>query len=968
MEVDVLGAVRVRVDGVDQPTGPPQQQALLAALALRRGRVVPARELAQDVWGAEAPPSASAIVRNYVHHLRRMLGTDAVLPVKTGTSHRGYRIGPAVLDLDRFEACVENSRTAEECGDLDEAAALLQAALALWRGTPLAGVPGPEAERRRTALTERHLITVTHRIELDVRRGRHRDVQPELQALVEAHPLDESLRALHMTVLYRCGRQADAIDAFQRYRGLVDEELGIDPGPALRALYAQIVQADPSLLPPRRGPERSRPIQLPAAVAGFIGRADVLARADALLADPGLLVLILAGMGGVGKTTTALQWAHHITDRYPDGQLYADLRGHRPGARTSADVLGEFLQALGVRAADLPGPAAAREALFRTLMADRRMILLLDNAADTDQVSGLLPGNPHCVVIVTSRSTLSALQVGTGARLLLLEPPEHEEALDMFAARVGDHRVRAERAASREIVDRSGRLPLAMALVAARAATRPAVPLAALAAELREADATLDGFRAAESAADVPTVLSWSYRALDAPAAAAFRLLSLHPGPDLTVPAAAAMIGLPITRAKAVLTELTAAALLSEHRPGRYATHDLVRALGRHLADEHESRETQDDAVRRLLDHYLHMSYAAAKRMFPATTRIIPDPAPYGVPLPGTGPSAWFDDEHLVLLAVLEPADRRGFERHAWQLACLVRDYLNRHGLWHHLQASQSIAMAAAVRLGDSLAEAHCHGGLALVETNMGRYPAAYEHLERALALFAAAGDHLAVATTHHRMAWTLAQQERHAEALVQAQAALALLPADPERRATVLNTISWLSAKMGRFADAVEHAHQALALADDMGPFGLADVWDTLGFAQSLADDHGGAEASYRRAIEIYRRHGAEFRAGDSWRSLGDARRAARDPAGADQAYREAIAIATTSDDPRAAGLLETCLRRLPLLDAVPPPDTEGLADAQMRTAYRPRPGEPAHGLAVNGDDPKSFPGRVALEGAPGL
>ncbi|MFG1608390.1 BTAD domain-containing putative transcriptional regulator [Actinoplanes sp. NPDC049265] len=905
MWIGVLGPVVVRVDGAEWDAGPPQQRALLAALALRRGVAVTADELVADVWGGAAPDSAVAIVQTYVSGLRKRLGKAAIV-----SSGHGYALVGAEVDAVAFEDAVATAQQARAAGDQETAAGGLRRALELWRGPALADLPGPGAERHRLALSGRRLAVQVERIELDLELGRHRELEPELRVLAAESPFDEHLRALLITALYRSGRQADAIAAYHDCRRLLADELGVDPGQALRDLYARIVRADPGLTPDVP-PSAPVPRQLPAPLALFTGRDEVLERADALLDRPSPMI-VFAGMGGVGKTTTALHWAHRVAANYPDGQLYAELRGYgdEPPA-TANDILDRFLRALG---SPIPADLDARAARFRELTTGRRMLVLLDNAVTADHVRDLLPGPGDSLVVVTSRGTLPELAVRAGARVVALHPPGHDEALAMLAARVGADRVRREPAAARDIVELSGRLPLALSVVAARVAGQDHLPLSRFAAELSATHGTLEAFGTTEAAIDVGTVLSWSYGRLEARTAEAFRLLCAHPGPDLTVEAAASMLARPAAETRAVLRSLVGAALLTEHLPHRYAMHDLVRAFGRETSAGRGDDERRP-ALRRLLDHYVHTTTTAAKRIFRSIHLAEPEPAAPGALIPDPDPRAWFDAEHPALLAVFDVAEREGgFDGHLWRLAWALRDYLNRHGLWHHLQVSQNRGLAAAERSADPVAQGHSLWGVALAESNLGRHAAAEQHLRRALDIFTAIGDHQQTAVTDYRIAYVLSNAGEFEDALAHGLRMLDARPpgAGTAHRARVLNLVSDHCVQLGRFAEAAGYAREALDLAGDHGPFWRADTWETLAAAQSGLGDNEAAEASYRRSVALYRELGADFLAATTLRASGDAwRRAGRDDR-ARTAYREARELLPACEDPRAPNLDAELVRRL--------------------------------------------------------
>jgi DNA-binding SARP family transcriptional activator len=598
LRVSVLGPILLSHGDTELPAGPPKQRALLAALVLRRGAAASVPELIDEIWGEEAPPSARAVIRQYVHGLRRVLDGSSGLTINS--SERGYvaEVGAGVLDLGLFEDLVAQADQARATGDLATAADRLQEALRLWRGQALAGVPGPGAGWWRPALAQQRLSALTARAELELDLGRHREIQPELQALVLTHPLNEHLRHLLMTALYRCGRQADAMATYQECAKLLADELGVNPSPALHDFYLRLVRADPELISTDLAPQPTqKPALLPAEPTVFVGRQETLRRARALLArEKGAkpVAIIFTGMGGAGKTTAALHWAHHVSAQYPDGQLYADLRGYGPTREPAslAEVLDGFLRALGVAKADIPPHPSEQAGLFRGLLAERRMLLLLDNADSAEQVRALLPEGGRNLVLITSRRALPGLLADAHVHSLNVCLPDRDEALAMFAARVGQDRVRAEPVAARDIVERSGRLPLAIAVIAARVMAADHLPLAAIAAELDATSGRLTAFSSPDPSADVGAALSWSYRTLGQGAARAFRSLCLHPGIHLTPAAAARTMALDTNLTHELLTELKEAALLNEIHPGLYAMNCLVRSFGRELADEHAERRT----------------------------------------------------------------------------------------------------------------------------------------------------------------------------------------------------------------------------------------------------------------------------------------------------------------------------------------------------------------------------------------
>ena len=483
--------------------------------------------------------------------------------------------------------------------------------------------------------------------------------------------------------------------------------------------------ADDPLVPPLPVPAPGiLPRQLPCVAIPFVGRVRELAALDSLVdeADSGtggtIAISVIAGTAGVGKTALALYWAHSAARGFPDGQLYANLRGYdQSGIPASADeIMRGFLHAMQVDYMRLPATLDEQAGMYRSLLAGKRMLVLLDNVLDADQVRPLLPGSPGCLVVVTSRSQLLGLVTLNGARLINLDVLSEPEASDLFAARLGANRTGAESGAVGELARFCARLPLALCITAARAAIHPEMPLSALAVELKNAGSPLDVLNSAEPGADIRTVFSWSYNNLDHDASRVFRLLSLHPGPDLGVPAAASLVGRPVRAARTALRNLANAGLITEHAPGRYALHDLLRTYSSEQVCRAETDGERRRAMSRLLDHYLHSARAADEALYPARWSVIFEPRVADTvteEFAGKEQAyAWLDAERLILLKLIDQAARSGFDAYSWRLAWIIRRFLNARGYPNEMLATQRTALAAACRIGDLEGQAHIHLGL----------------------------------------------------------------------------------------------------------------------------------------------------------------------------------------------------------------------------------------------------------------
>jgi tetratricopeptide (TPR) repeat protein len=612
----------------------------------------------------------------------------------------------------------------------------------------------------------------------------------------------------------------------------------------------------------------------------------------------------------VGKTALAVRWARGVADRFADGQLYVNLRGFDSGGQVlrPAAALHHFLGALGVPTDRIPADPDARAGLYRSLLAGKRVLVLLDNARDADQVRPLLPGTPTALTVVTSRNPLTGLVAAEGAHPLTVDLLCAAEARALLAYRLDPGRLAAEPAAVDAIIAACARLPLALALVAARAAIHPSFALPELAAELAGAGRLDCG-----SLGQVRAVFSWSYAALGGPAAHLFRHLGLHPGPDLSAAAAASLTAAPLPDTRRALAELTHAGLLVEHAPGRYAFHDLLRAYATELAASTDPGDQRAAAVDRLLDHYTHTAYAADRLLHPARE---PISLALAAPAAGTAPErvadcraalAWLGAEHQVLLAVQGLAARTGRDAAGWQLAWALDTYLDRQGHWHDERASWQVALAAADRLGDLAATAHAHRALAGVSGMLADYDQAGCQLRQALALYARIGDQVGQAHIHIHLSVVHQARGRADRALVHALRALALYAAagDLRGQALALNTAGWDHALLGNHTQALRSCRRALALHQRTGGRdGEAATWDSLGYAHRHLGDHTRAVDCYRQALSLYRDLGDRYCEAVTLGNLGDAQDAGGRPDSARRCWTDALRILTDLDHPDAQPL----------------------------------------------------------------
>ncbi|MFD8500934.1 BTAD domain-containing putative transcriptional regulator [Amycolatopsis sp. NPDC059657] len=860
LEFSLLGQIRAARGAVELDLGSPQQRMTLAALLVGRGRLVTVDEIVTVLWGETVPRTARGTLRTYVHRLRRVLETDGGDQV-VGSVGGGYvlRAPEESLDLTRFDLAVREAESSRDRGDLEVAAAAFRAALAEWRGEALADLTGEWADLERARLGQRRIAVLEELAAVELRLGRPANVIELLSETTRDEPLRERAHELLILALYQSGRQADALGAYEKMRRLLRDELGVDPGSPLRELHQRILRADPALVPSAPETFATKPAQLPVNLPVFVGRRaehDVMTAIPRSGAAPAVVV---HGMAGVGKTAFALRWAHEVADQFPDGQLYVNLRGFEEdgSAVEPVDALRGFLAALGVPTPHIPDRLDALTALYRSVLADRRCLIVLDNARDGRQVLPLLPASARSFVVITSRAALPGLVAATGSQTVALDLLSAHEATELLAGRLGAARVAAEPDAVRAIIASCARLPLALALVCARASYNPGFSLAAVAAELEEARGDLDVFGVTDGATDIRSVLSWSYRALLAPAARLFRLLSIHPGGDIDANAAAALTGLPPMRTLALLRELAAAHLVAERVPGRFGWHDLLRSYATELARADDGAA----ALHRLLDYYRHTAHNAAQ-FFGAKQ----DTMGLAEAVDGVEPRSfasyeaafdWFAAEHTALVALITRAADAGFAAHVTGLTWSIRHFLDWGGHWRDLTAVNEIALAVATRADDKVAMAYAYRGLARVAGMHGEYGQAQKYLELALDHFGEAGEELAKAYAHRQLSGLMRMAHDFTGALAEAAEALKVFrEAGAEvGEGMALTALAANLARLGRHEEAVEPGLRSLAIIEANAlPYDLADLLDFLGRVHHQLGRFDEAAAYWLRALGLFR------------------------------------------------------------------------------------------------------------------
>ncbi|MEU4256965.1 BTAD domain-containing putative transcriptional regulator [Streptomyces fradiae] len=912
----VLGPVRAWCDGRPLPSGSPQQRALLAALLLRDGRTATAAELIDGIWGDEPPSQALAALRTYASRLRKVLPPDVLV-----TESGGYaiRCAPDALDLHVAQELAAEAEKARASGDRAQAVTLIGKALGLWDGEPLASVPGPYAETQRARLEEWRLQLVEARLDLDLECGHHAEAVSELTALTAAHPLRERLRELLMLALYRSGRQAEALAVYADTRRLLADELGVDPRPELARLQQRILRADSDLAQPVERPAPAeapvaRPAQLPATVPDFTGRsACVQELSDLLSTAEGSVMAVsaLAGIGGVGKTTLAVHVAHQARPHFPDGQLYVDLMGAGARAAEPETVLGSFLRALGTPDSQIPETLDERAALYRSTLAGRRVLVLLDNARDAAQVRPLLPGTEGCAALVTSRIRMLDL---AGAHLVDLDVMSPDEALQLFTRIVGAERVRAEREAALDVVAACGFLPLAIRIAASRLAARRTWTVSVLAAKLADERRRLDELQAGDLA--VKATFELGYGQLEPAQARAFRLLGLADGPDMSLAAAAAVLDLPPEETEDLLESLVDTSLLESAAPGRYRFHDLVRLYARVCAERDEQPPAEREAARsRLLDFYL----ATAARVYAIERpgdRLVDhlEPTTYdGLAFTDRHEAQdWLYREANCVLACVRQATACGTPgsrlRRAVDLLWAAKDLTESGANSKQYESAAVAACEAARAAGDTRTEGRARTTLSNVHLVAGRYDEADREAREARDLAVAAGDPAPVYWADNDRGIIAIMQGRYEDAeahLVRATDGSREVGNLPSV-ATALCNLSRVHLLTGRSSSAIDLARQGIEIYDRLGlTMRLANGRYALGVALSHAERHPEALEELAEALRIFTRNRQRLWEGATHFRIAEARFRSRQPARAAQHAEQALALGCIGGDRMRGNIL---------------------------------------------------------------
>lgn len=911
LTVRVLGPFEVLVDDGPVRLSTGRLRSLLVVLAMSAGKPVSMDELTAAVWGERLPGNVRRSLQTYAGRLRTAL---VGAPVDSGATGFALRVDPDDVDALRFVRLLDDAARQPDAGL--ERTRLVEA-LGLWRGEPFEGIDSEWLrENHAPRLVERYLAALERRIDLDLAAGRHGELAAELGELTTRHPLRESLWVRLLTALGRSGRSAEALEAYETIRGRIAAELGVDPSPELRRVHADLVAGRAPGIPHDVGPPAQpivTPRQLPAEIDRFAGRREALEALNGLVdgpRTPSAPICVVTGAAGVGKTTLAVRWAHQVAGRFPDGQLHVDLGGFGPAdeAADPADVLRDFLGGFGVPPQRVPPTVAAQAALFRSLLADKRVLVLLDNARDAGQVRPLLASSRGCLTVITSRNDLAGLVVADDAHPVPLDVLPPADAWQLLAVRLGQHRVEQEPRAVEAILGACAYLPLALAIVAARATLNPALPLAALAAELRDSHDDLDALDTGDDVTNVRAVFSWSYRAITPEAARLFRLLGLHPGSEISVAAGASLAARSMSQARALLGQLQRTNLVDQRGTDRYRIHDLLRAYARELTERHDTEADRHGARHRLLDHYLHTACAADRLLDPRRDPITPRAALGGVATENLadkdGALAWLTSERQTLLAAATLAADRGFDTHVWELAWALTTFLDRQGHWHDWAMTQRLALEAAERLRDESGVARAHGALARALTRLHQYADAHAHFTRAAELFSALGEPVGQAITQINLGWLYERQQDFGQALQHNKLALELFEQCGHEvgQANVLNAVGWDYANLGEHRTALTYCERSLRRCLELDHrLGQADAWVSLGYIHLHLGDQQRSIASYERALELHFDLGAPALAATVLRDIGDAYTLRGDPPAAHPYYLRSLEILEELGDPDA-------------------------------------------------------------------
>ncbi|MGQ0840088.1 BTAD domain-containing putative transcriptional regulator [Actinokineospora sp.] len=925
-DLRVLGPIEVV-----GPAGPAallggRQRAVLAALALHPGTMLPFTRLVDALWGEDPPRTAVKTLHSHVARIRQALAACGLPPMLV-TREPGYVLTAARSSVDAhlFTERVERARTLRAGGSLDDAAAELRAAVALWRGDALADAPvegwaAGEVDR----LHELRLSTLEELFDVEVWIGRQHEVLNAVSGLQAEHPTRERLTGIYMLALYRAGRQAEALAAYQRLRRTLADQLGVDPGPEVSELHTAILRRDSTLDAPPAVPITTAstaivPAQLPARVGHFTGRDDEIRALDTLLAtEDDLPIAVICGPAGMGKTSLAIQWAHQATRAFPDGHLFLDLRGHDPKSALSGDdALTHILHSLDVPDDRMPTSPQEKSALYRTLVSGRRFLIVVDNVGRADDVLPLVPSGRN-LLVVTSRSSLAALSTRHALRVIAVDALTHDAAISLLGSVLGVDRVEREADPAAWLARLCGGMPLALRIAAARLVGHPKRPIAEFAAELDSTAGRLDSLAVEGDARTVRAVLASAYHPLAAQPATLFRRLGLHPGPTFSTHLGAAVCGVDRSVGGHALDELSIAHLVTAVGADRYRFHDLTRVFARQCATPDEPA----DVGERLFDWYLLIAHRANQLVNPARDVVTPTIRFPDAIVP------FEDDQHAALafldaerdnfLPVVQHARETGRLAHAWELTYLLTSFYEATGHWHERIDLCRQGAAAAADLGDPRAESEMLRALGVAFFMTRRLQDALDTNTRALAVVRRAGDLAGEGHIHNNIANAYAELRRFDDAITAHQQAVDRCAEAGNELGLALSrrNLGHTYIRMGKAELSVPPLSAALKAFRDLGIARLeANTLDTLGEAYLQREDFTLALHHFDSAVAISRDIGDRWLEWETLLDAGLVHLARKDfPAAVDH-FRQALAITRDVGDRHSEASVLNQLGRTHLL-----------------------------------------------------
>ncbi|WP_435121951.1 BTAD domain-containing putative transcriptional regulator [Micromonospora tulbaghiae] len=898
MRFGILGPLRV--GGGEATVTAGRDRTVLAMLLLRPGRVVPVEDLVDAVWEERPPATARTQLQICVSRLRQRfaaLGLPADTIV-TDPAGYGIRIEPDDLDAEVFARAVETARAEAAAGRPAEARRHYRSALALWRGPALAGIPARLVRLRAQALDEQRLAVLEDCVDVELRLSRGTELVDELTEAVENNPLRERLRGQLMLALAAVGRQADALAVYRDGRRIYAEELGIEPGTALQELHQRVLAGDEAA-----GPRPAAPVRtLPRAIRDFTGRQQTMARLVKDIVEEGTRLYLIDGMAGSGKTTVAVQVATALRERFPDAELFIDLHGYSERSPlTPAAAAATLLRQLGVPTERVPVDAEDRLAMWRSELADRRAVVVLDNAASAAQAAALLPSGPDNLVLVTSRRRLAGLDEGRPHSLPVLDP---DEAVELLGRIVGADRVGAEPAAAAEVARRCGHLPLAIRLAGSRLAHRPHWRVADLARRLGEAQDSLAELAVGERS--VGHAFTLSYAQVSAPARRLFRLLGLHPGVRFDNRVAAALADVPLPEAQDLLDELVDVHLAEETAPGRYRLHDLLREYARRLLAETERPDERRTAVAHLLDHHLQVAVGLAivaetKQGALSQVAFPPPRRPDLLPVRDRPGQSWFDENRAALVGLVRLAEAEDLSAYCWQLtrACWWSNFVGGH--LDELVETHEVALRAAVRAGDEEAAAITMNYLASAKFRLGDFPEAIRFLEAGVDRYRRLGlrrEQVQALSNLAAVCFGTDDAERSIRYVDEALR-ISRYPDDAATISSLFNMLSVAELFRGRYDLALRAARRHIVLGREAGdPRHTSNAVGHLGMIRHRLGHTGPARRLLRAALHLKRTTANRFGEGEILNEIGMMEREAGRPVEAAAQHRAALLAMTDAGD----------------------------------------------------------------------